>query len=86
MDSLPTALQGPVSYGVSLFLYWKLINKILANSAFCSISSGSTAFDKIKQVAQWATIAHLGASIKFGDALIYDAQRQVTLNLKQYQT
>ena len=30
-----------------------------------------------KQVAQWATIAHLRASI------IYDAQRQVTLNLKQ---
>ena len=43
-------------------------------------------FDKIKQVAEWATIAHLGASIKFGDALIYDAQRQVALNLKQYQT
>ena len=36
-----------------------------------------------KQVAQWATIAHLGASIMFGDTLIYDAQRQVTLNLKQ---
>ena len=31
-----------------------------------------------KQVAQWATIAHLGASIMFGDTLIYDAQRQVT--------
>ena len=37
----------------------------------------------IKQVAQWATIAHLGASIMFGDTLIDDAQRQVTLNLKQ---
>ena len=36
-----------------------------------------------KQVAQWARIAHLGASIVFGDTLIYDAQRQVTLNLKQ---
>ena len=36
-----------------------------------------------KQVAQWATIAHLGASIMFGDTSIYDAQRQVTLNLKQ---
>ena len=34
------------------------------------------------QVAQWATIAHHGASIMFGDT-IYDAQRQITLNLKQ---
>ena len=32
---------------------------------------------------QWATIAHLGASIMFGDTIIYEAQRQVTLNLKQ---
>ena len=37
----------------------------------------------LKQVAQWAAIAHLGASIMFGDTLIYDAQKQVTLNLKQ---
>ena len=36
-----------------------------------------------KQVAQWATIAHHRASIMFGDTIIYDAQRQVTLNLKQ---
>ena len=36
-----------------------------------------------KQVAQWATIAHLGASIMFGYTIIYDAQRQVNLNLKQ---
>ena len=36
-----------------------------------------------KQVAKWATIAHLGASIMFVDSLIYYAQRQVTLNLKQ---
>ena len=36
-----------------------------------------------KQVANGATIAHLGASIMFGDSIIYDAQRQVTLNLKQ---
>ena len=35
------------------------------------------------QVAQWETIVHLGASIMYGDTLIYDAQRQVTLNLKQ---
>ena len=37
----------------------------------------------IQQVAQWATIAHHGASIMFGDTIIYDAQRQITLNLKQ---
>ena len=39
--------------------------------------------DLHKQVAQWATIAHHGASIMFGDTIIYDAQRQITLNLKQ---
>ena len=38
----------------------------------------------IKQVAQWATIAHLGASIMFGAAIIDDAQWQVNLNLKQW--
>ena len=38
---------------------------------------------KMKQVAQWATIAHLGASIMFKDTIIDDAQRRVTLNLKQ---
>ena len=37
----------------------------------------------LKQVAQCAMIAHLVASIMFGDTIIYDAQRQVTLNLKQ---
>ena len=37
----------------------------------------------VKQVAQWAMIAHHGASIMFGDTIIYDAQRQVTPNLKQ---
>ena len=36
-----------------------------------------------QQVAQWATIAHLGASIVFGDTIIDDAQGQVTLYLKQ---
>ena len=39
--------------------------------------------NKNKQVAQWATIAHLRASIMFGDTIIDDAQRQVTLNLIQ---
>ena len=37
----------------------------------------------LQQVAHWATIAHLRASIMFGETIIYDAQRQVTLNLKQ---
>ena len=37
----------------------------------------------IKQVAQWATIAHFGASIIFGDTLLYGVQRQVTQTLKQ---
>ena len=36
-----------------------------------------------EQVAQWATIAHLRASIMFGDTIIYDALRQITLNLKR---
>ena len=36
-----------------------------------------------EQVAQWATIAHHGASKMFGNTIIYDAQRQITLNLKQ---
>ena len=40
-------------------------------------------FDIRKQVTQWAKIAHLGASIVFRDTIIYDAQRQVTLTLKQ---
>ena len=39
---------------------------------------------QIIQVAQWATIDHLGASIMFGDTIIYNAQRQVNLNLKQW--
>ena len=38
---------------------------------------------KFKQVAKLATIAHLGASIMFGDTIIYDAGRRVTLNLKR---
>ena len=36
-----------------------------------------------KQVAQWATIVHLGASIMFRDSITYESQKQVTLNLKQ---
>ena len=42
-----------------------------------------TEYAALKQVAQWATIAHHGASIMFGDTIIFDAQRQVTPNLKQ---
>ena len=37
----------------------------------------------LRQVAKWATVAHLGTNIMFGDIIIYDAQRQVALNLKQ---
>ena len=33
-------------------------------------------------VAQWATIAHVGASIMFGVIIIYDAQRQVYSELE----
>ena len=38
-----------------------------------------------KQVAQWVTIAHLVTSIMFEDTciIIDDAQRRITLNLKQ---
>ena len=36
-----------------------------------------------RQVAKWAMIALLGASIMFGDTITYDAQMQVTLNLNQ---
>ena len=42
-----------------------------------------TRHQRDKQIAQRATIVHLGASIMFGDNIIYDAQRKVTLNLKQ---
>ena len=48
-----------------------------------SLESNIPGGPEYEQVAQWATIAHLGASIMFGDTIIYDAQRQVTLNLKQ---
>ena len=44
----------------------------------------SSRFTVVKQVAQWATISHHGASKMFGDTIIYDAQRQITLNLKQW--
>ena len=40
-------------------------------------------FQFYKQVAQWATTAHLVAIIMFGDTIIYESQKQVTLNLKQ---
>ena len=47
------------------------------------VSPARSLRNKKKQVAQLATIAHHGASIMFGDTIIYDAQRLVTLNLKQ---
>ena len=45
-----------------------------------------TGFNSIKQVAQLGddrSPGRLGASIMFGNTIIDDAQRQVTLNLKQ---
>ena len=70
------------------------MKKFKALSTLCKLShfkmTGSSCTDTVRkrvtsfqQVAHWATIAHLGASIMFGDVIIYDAQRQVTLNLKQ---
>ena len=48
-----------------------------------SWSSSNGHFPKFhdKQVAQWATIAHLRASIMFADTILDDAQRQVTQEL-----
>ena len=45
---------------------------------WCSQST-DTFSSHIKQVAQWATAAHLGASIMFGKTIVYDPQWQVTL-------
>ena len=47
------------------------------------LSATAKCCGEIKKVAQWATIAHLEASIMFGKIIIYDAQWQVTLNLNQ---
>ena len=35
---------------------------------------------RLNKVAQWTTIAHLGASIMFGDIIIYYANRQAVVN------
>ena len=43
---------------------------------------GGDAFTR--QVAQWATIAHHGARIMFGDTIIYNAQRQITLSWNEF--
>ena len=37
----------------------------------------------LRQFAQWGMIAHLRASVMFGDTIFYNAQKQVALNLKQ---
>ena len=52
-------------------------------STFSGINKRAAALLETKQVAHWATIAHLGAGIMFGDTIIDDVQRQVTLTLKQ---
>ena len=71
MPSSPLALLG---------LRTLIIVSISSSVQFISEKELSVSF---KQVAQWATIAHLGASIMFGDTIMDDAQRQVTMNLKQ---
>ena len=38
----------------------------------------------IKQVTQWATIAHFGDSIMFEKTIIHDSQWRLTMNLKQW--
>ena len=45
--------------------------------------SGLPLSNFMEQVAIWVTIAHLGVIIILGDTIIYDDQRQVTLDLKQ---
>ena len=49
---------------------------------FPSTYLGVTGYNFVKQITQWATIAHCGASITFGDTIIYNAHRQVTLNFE----
>ena len=71
MPSSPLALLG---------LRTLIIVSISSSVQFISDKGLSVSF---KQVAQWATVAHLGASIMFGDTIMDDAQRQVTMNLKQ---
>ena len=39
----------------------------------------------MKQVAQWATIAYLGASMMLDHTIIYESQKHVTPNLKSDQ-
>ena len=65
-----------VSVKAVLFSLWE---KTFSRSMY----SWAGAAGNLKQVAQWVTIAHLEASIMFGDTIIDDAQRQVSLNLKQ---
>ena len=60
-----------------MYIYKVRMNIITVSVTFL------TAFNDFKQVAQYAAIAHLGASILFRDTFIYDAQSQVTLKLKQ---
>ena len=71
------------------YLVWQRLTDEETAGCMCGSKGGGTRGpdppppEKSQQVAQWATIAHLGASIMFGDTIIDDAQRQVTLNLKQ---
>ena len=60
---------------VSLDLGPNCLQRLSVDNKSCTSKERAKYFHK--QVAQWATIAHLGASIMFGDTIIDDAQRQV---------
>ena len=50
---------------------------------FLILNSAEHEFYPAYKCKQWATIAHHGANIMLGDTIIYNALRQVTLNMKQ---
>ena len=71
--------QVPISYKLAL------TRPHLSLGAFIlqmGLDATTPVFGGSEQVAQWATIAHHGASKMFGDTIIFDAQRQITLNIK----
>ena len=64
--------------GDGILTEFKLIQAFIVVLLICK-----NEYDLLKiQVAQWEMIAHHGASKMFGDTIIYDTQRQITLNLK----
>ena len=77
------------SHGISYFISFEKRIDVAKFVVCCAVigalrvNGKQRTTGRAKQVAQWATIAHHGACIMFGDTIIYDAQRQITLNLKQ---